>query len=301
MSIDLLRGPDVVVAGAARSGTTYFAARLGRHPRIDPGTVKEPNYFSRRLDDGPTWYESLYRPEPGLLRLDASVSYAYPQHAGALPLVAETSPDALCVYIVRDPIDRAISHYHYNRHYFGHETASTFAEALGRDRWYLDVGDYEHWLATIDGCFDASRVLVVPFRVVRAEPGAATDAACAALGIDALDIELAADDLHRNQVVEHRSDTVRRAVRRIRHSRAYPAVRKALGADLTRAIRSRLVREPERPAVDDELRRCGAALRADLGDFARRVDAAVTDRLRRQDEARGLSWATAWQSGDRVA
>src|SRR3712207_3523080 len=39
--------PDIVLAGAARSGTTFLAARLSRHPAIDGGAVKEPDFFSK--------------------------------------------------------------------------------------------------------------------------------------------------------------------------------------------------------------------------------------------------------------
>ena len=45
-------GPDLVIAGAARSGTSFLAAQFENHPEIDPGKVKEPNYYSRNLGRG---------------------------------------------------------------------------------------------------------------------------------------------------------------------------------------------------------------------------------------------------------
>ena len=79
----------MAIVGAARSGTTYLAAQLGAHPCIDPGAVKEPNYYSREFERGRSWYDGLYAPStPGMYRLDASTSLTFPQFPEALGRLA---------------------------------------------------------------------------------------------------------------------------------------------------------------------------------------------------------------------
>src|SRR6476646_2698241 len=115
-------GPDVVIIGAARSGTSFLSATLGRHPGIDAGSVKEPNFYSSRWSKSPEWYDHLYQPRKlGLLRVDASVSYTYPQHPAALERVRAANPDVLVVYTMREPLAKLVSHYQLFRYYYGQQ------------------------------------------------------------------------------------------------------------------------------------------------------------------------------------
>src|SRR5687767_7425172 len=124
-------GPDIVIAGAARSGTSALAAQLSVHPSIDAGKVKEPNYFSRHLDRGEQWYESNFQSRSdSVLRLDASTSYTSPLYPHALERLAAASPEAYVIYAVRQPTERALSHYLLRRTYFHIDDAPTFGDAL---------------------------------------------------------------------------------------------------------------------------------------------------------------------------
>ncbi len=126
-----LIGPDVVVAGAARSGTSFLSALLATHPGIDPGAVKESNYFSREYDRGPAWYDGLYSARrPGLRRLDGSMSYTFTHFPEAIPRLAADAGDAVVVYAIRHPITRLVSHFQLHRDYFTNEPAETLGEAL---------------------------------------------------------------------------------------------------------------------------------------------------------------------------
>jgi hypothetical protein len=124
-----LRGPDLVLAGAARSGTTRLAARLAHHPGIVGPSIKEPNYFSSRLDRGYEWYAGLF-PSPDGLWLDASAQYTFPSHLDALDRAAELSPQLRIIYLVRDPIPRAYSHYCQEVLYLGKHSGASFGAAL---------------------------------------------------------------------------------------------------------------------------------------------------------------------------
>lgn len=294
MSVIVGTGPDLVIAGSARSGTTMLAAQLARHPQVDAGAVKESNYFSRNFDRGAAWYDDLYAPRhPGRLRLDASVSYTYPQYPQALPRLAEAAPEALVVYVTRDPVARAVSHYLFDRHYFEHEAAEDFGKALARRPFYTDIGDYGRWIDALLDVYPAQQVLVVPFDALTTDAGVAR-VVCAQMGLTAPPEDDRGVRAHQNQVVTFRSPSMRRLTSHLKHSRAYPTVRRVLGPDTMRHIRAALTTTPQMPTMDEALATCDQAQRRELDALRTRAGAAVSDLLRAQDERLGLDWLPYW-------
>jgi hypothetical protein len=288
-------GPDVAIVGAARSGTSLLAAHLAAHPAVDASAVKEPNYFSRNFDRGPEWYERYFAPRaPGLLRLDASVSYTFPQFPEALGRLAVTSPSAFVVYVVRDPVRRAVSHFDYYRHYFAHEEAADFGSALRRDSYYLDVSDYRRWLTALTDALPREQVLVVPFAAVTRSSHAVATVVCRQVGLAAPPHAEKDAARHRNNVVAFRSDHVRRATRLLRHSRFYPGVRRVVGAKTLRRIRSTVTTEPATPSFEESLASCDAVQLEALEALGSDAAAAVADWLAEQDTRLGLGWSPEW-------
>ena len=114
--------PDFLVLGAQKAGTTALYAYLRRHPQIAGPSWKEVSYFDRHYARGEGWYRGNF---PNLARTrgklvgEASPSYLF--HPLAPERVRALVPQARLVALVRNPVDRALSHYH-------HEVA------LGRER-----------------------------------------------------------------------------------------------------------------------------------------------------------------------
>jgi hypothetical protein len=285
-------GPDVVIAGAARSGTSALAAQLGAHPNIDAGKVKEPNYFSRHLDRGDQWYETNFRSHSdSVLRLDASTSYTSPRYPHALERLATASPEAYVIYCVRQPTDRALSHYLLRRHYFHIEDAPTFGEALRTTSFYVDQSDYSHWLPLLSDTFGSTRLLVVPFELITAHPQQATGEVCRRLGIEPPPDATLEGEVHRNAVVEYRGERVRRMAAKFRRSRAYPAVRSLVGASRLRKARGLVTRPPTLPARDESMQSCSPDQLTLLQALDDRAGKATRTYLEAQDERLGLHWA----------
>lgn len=287
----------MVICGAARAGTSFLAALLGSHPAIDPGSVKEPNFFSRELQRGPEWYDRLFRPrEPGLLRLDASMSYTFPHFPDALEELAHHAPDAVLVYSVRDPLHRALSHYQLHRGYFQNESAATFGGALEANRVYAGASDYAPWLDRLHRHFGEGRVVVVPFGAVTSRTREVLDQVCRRLGIDSdpIDVDSTASSQHRNQVVEFRHDTIKRLRRVVRRSGAYPWVRRTVGADRLRRLRTRLTRPARLENLAEALRTCDDDQLRALAELYRSAQQAVAMALSSQDSRTGLGWSSLW-------
>jgi len=115
-----MRFPDFFLVGAPKAGTTSIYAYFSRHPGIFVPKIKEPHFFScPEVKD--TYYEVPFiDTEPDYLKLfkgadegqqtgDFSPSYLYYENAALR--IKERCPDAKILMVLRDPVDRAISHY----------------------------------------------------------------------------------------------------------------------------------------------------------------------------------------------
>jgi Sulfotransferase domain len=106
--------PDFLIIGAQKAGTTALYAYLRRHPAITGPSWKEVSYFDRHYGRGEAWYRGNFPNRVrarGKLVGEASPSYIFhplgPERAKALV------PEARLVALVRNPVDRALSHYHH--------------------------------------------------------------------------------------------------------------------------------------------------------------------------------------------
>jgi len=94
-----------------KCGTTSLHEYLSTHPEIFMSRTKEIDYFSKYYDRGADWYRSHF-PESTPIRGEASTSYTkYPTFTDVPKRMYALLPEARLVYIVRDPIERMISHY----------------------------------------------------------------------------------------------------------------------------------------------------------------------------------------------
>lgn len=288
-------GPDLVIAGAARSGTSTLAAALREHPAIDPGASKEPNYFSRYYERGTPWYDALFAPRAeGLFRMDASTSYTYPQYPGALDRLAVDAPAVQVVYSVRDPIARSVSHYLLRRFTLQIEDAPSFGAALAADSYYSDVSDYRRWITHLQERFGPDRFLLVPFAVLTSATAEVAEVICGRLGIPAPPLAVEVVGAHRNAVVEFRGGVARRAARVLRRSPVYPRLRSALGATRIRHLRSRLTKPAALPSLAEALASCSPEQLGQLTAMRSELDAWVGERVAEQDVRAGLQWAGRW-------
>ena len=107
--------PDFIIVGAMKCGTSTLAAQLGSQNSVFMTTPKEPNFFSD--DDvfarGMAWYQDLFAPaEPGMLKGEASTHYTkLPTYPDTVSRLQSTLPDVKIVYLIRNPMTRAISHF----------------------------------------------------------------------------------------------------------------------------------------------------------------------------------------------
>jgi hypothetical protein len=128
-----LRGlPSALIIGAQRSGTTSLFNYLAQHPDVLPPLGKEIHYFDLHYARGVRWYRGRFPFSHRLRRaLTIDASPYYLAHPLAPERAAQLLPEVKLVAVLRNPVDRAFSHYQHEVR-DGRESLS-FAEALDRE------------------------------------------------------------------------------------------------------------------------------------------------------------------------
>jgi len=133
--------PDFLIIGGQRCGTTSLFEYLCRHPSVCRPVEKELQFFSYRFDRGISWYRCHFptvKAARGRKVFEATPYYLL--HDQAPSRAASVVPEARLVALLRNPTDRAWSHYQHNV-LRGTEVLS-FEAALQAESERLDrVGD----------------------------------------------------------------------------------------------------------------------------------------------------------------
>ena len=133
------RLPEFLIIGGQRCGTTSLYRYLAAHPSVRPATGKELQFFSLHHRRGERWYRAHFpvRP-PGVRSFEASPYYLFDPDVPAR--AAAMLPQAKFIALLRDPAERAYSHYLHSKAY-GVEPLS-FADALDAEPARLATGDH---------------------------------------------------------------------------------------------------------------------------------------------------------------
>ncbi|MFJ6194723.1 sulfotransferase family protein [Micromonospora sp. NPDC092111] len=108
--------PDFLVIGGQRCGTTSLHHYLAAHPDVRAATGKELQFFSLHFGRGQRWYRAHFPPAAaGRRSFEASPYYLF--HPSVPARVAGLLPEARFVALLRDPVERAYSHYLHTRSY----------------------------------------------------------------------------------------------------------------------------------------------------------------------------------------
>lgn len=125
--------PSFLIIGAQKAGTTSLFRYLAQHPGVRAPRLKEIHFFDLHWHRGPAWYRAhfpLSRPQRPVVTGEASPYYLF--HPLAPERAAALLPGARAIALLRNPVDRAFSHFHWEVRY-GNERLS-FGQAVRRER-----------------------------------------------------------------------------------------------------------------------------------------------------------------------
>jgi len=156
MKVEKVELPNLFIVGAPRAGTTSLYEYLRQHPEVYICPIKEPHYFVRKdlfeFHDGIAPpkildfkdYIKLFKDgKCKKIRGEASTNYLYSK--SATYEISKLIPDAKVIISLRNPIERALSHYKRDITAYGIIMGKGFCEAIKRRPFYLWMGlYYEH-------------------------------------------------------------------------------------------------------------------------------------------------------------
>ncbi len=106
--------PDFIIVGTMKGGTAILYEFITLHPDIEPAIQKDIHYFSLHYHKGTEWYLNHFNRESYKITGEVSPTYFDIANSILIPSLIKTfNPNVKIILIVRDPIERALSHYNH--------------------------------------------------------------------------------------------------------------------------------------------------------------------------------------------
>src|SRR5690606_20854753 len=114
--------PDFIILGAQKAGTTTIYDNLVKHPDVKPCDIKEVHFFDRNWLKAANWYRAHFPLRTGKeadgnpgkwITGDGSPYYLF--HPQVPARVKQICPSSRLIVILREPVERAYSHYQHEK------------------------------------------------------------------------------------------------------------------------------------------------------------------------------------------
>ena len=265
--IDNRNGPNFIILGPPKSGTSSLFYWLSSHPGICPSWKKEPFFLMDRdnplrgrpniHDDGPGAYSTVF-PQDALdfkVRMEATTHYLF--QSTALEYIGKNEGIRVAV-VLRDPAARFYSSFNYTKHNLGlipknlmfgdflqlisngiplfpkYCLSSSSAFVLERDKLY---GQYANYLRPWIERLGRDRIEIIFFEDLRAGPERVLNAIINSLGLPAFDFSNEFQKTY-NLTQQVRSQSIHRFVRKMNRKLRMPLPLKSRAARLYYAMQS---------------------------------------------------------------
>lgn len=162
----MVRGPDFVIGGAARSGTTSLYRWLSAHEHVNMAKGKEVRFFDSNYHHGPEWYfQRLPHVEQGVI---GEASPRYLTHPEAPQRIEQLIPHVRMIFVLRDPTERAYSDYIMDR--MRGRGPPTFEQAIrdpAYEEQYVHTGHYAEHIRRFTAWLPSDQIHVILFDDLR--------------------------------------------------------------------------------------------------------------------------------------
>lgn len=162
-------GPNFLVIGAQRCGTTLIHRLLEAHPEVYvPRHRKEVHFFDDHYDRGEGWYRGFFPYDRDGLTAIGEVSPSYLADPRVPDRIRAFDPHLRLIVLLRDPIERLWSAYHHLQRVNG--VARSFTEFIRDDADALERGRYAEQLSRYVDRFPRDQLLVVVLEELLRDP-----------------------------------------------------------------------------------------------------------------------------------
>ncbi|MGH8902937.1 MAG: sulfotransferase domain-containing protein [Egibacteraceae bacterium] len=197
--------PTFLGIGVPKAGTTWICDILRTHPEVAMASRKEVHYFDRSFEKGIDWYERFFTSPPGKAARaigEFTPHYVFdpvvPRRVRSVPSVEQF------VLIVRNPVDRAVSHYRFRQQVDNY--CGSFEEFLASYPHAREWGRYASHLRPWLDEFDRGQFLVLVYEDAVLDPEGTKHRLAEWLGVDpaAFPAQAARDASNRSFLPRHR-------------------------------------------------------------------------------------------------
>jgi len=258
---------DFFIVGAPKAGTTSLYHYLNEHLQIEMSSQKEPDYFSdealkrqgmyygKNRIDNLEKYHGLFANKDVKLRGEASVSYLF--YDDVPQKIKEYNSKAKIIIMLRNPIDRAFSHYLMDyrlglvsdrfdsiiKKKLKHKNADLFFQQ------YIKLSEYSQQVSRYLEVFDKENIMFIDYEDFKNDVSAVVDKTCLFLGIN--------NDFQPNLKKKHNTYTMpKNSI--IRFIYSFISFRKFLTnivpKNIVKVIRNLLFRSDKKPTLNNDVR-----------------------------------------------
>jgi len=178
--------PNLVIIGAEKSGTSSLHYYLSLHSDIHMSKQKELNFFNENLSrkKGLAWYERQFSTRHRVNGETSPHYTRYPHEKGVVRYMHEVIPQAKLIYILRDPVERALSAYFDAWCGYGEDRSVEEAFQDLENNIYVDVSRYHFQLEQYLKYYPLDRILVLTAEELKDQREAVLKKVFRFLGVD---------------------------------------------------------------------------------------------------------------------
>lgn len=161
---------DLFHLGPQKSATTWVYQSLKEHPEILTSYNDTVHYYDIYYHKGEKWYKSHF-PQSRSDKKTFDPTYTYLRSPWAPRRIAKDNPDAKFLLCLRNPIDRAFSHYWHEKK--KQKIAFEFHEVLENYDLYsswIEPGLYGEHIERYLKYFDRDQILFLRFENLKKDP-----------------------------------------------------------------------------------------------------------------------------------
>lgn len=131
--------PDFLIIGAQKCGTTSLFYYLSQHPDLSLPEIKELQFFTFEYSKGWTWYENQF-PRQSIFekKITGEATPYYLFHPLVPKRVAQHLSKVKLIVMLRDPVERAYSHYYHEIRHHAVNTENASYALLQEDHLISD-------------------------------------------------------------------------------------------------------------------------------------------------------------------
>lgn len=169
-----------------KSGTSTLHSNLQLHPEIGMSKLKEPHYFDKFYHKPVSYYSNQFS-NTKRINGESTPAYTWNHIFPEVPeRIFKTVPDVKLVYLLRDPIDRIISHLHHDL-YRGRLKYNEVDQIVLANLNYIQISQYYTQLSHYLQHFDLEKILILETYSLQKDTNRTLNEICNFLGAEKFD------------------------------------------------------------------------------------------------------------------